>query len=194
VPKPKNCRILKAHLKLVAKIFTGLFILAAVNGCASTELAVKRLDANSIPFENSKDSIVVGSIEVQGFEGIGILVGRFFNLMQIPSFNTTSVNFTNSKPFFLILEPGVYEIVAVYSKWGLFGLLGLEAKGPLNPTVNVRFTVKESEAVYIGNLVLKLFKKQQYSITIRDEYEQSISKLQKKFPDLKYPLNKSLMR
>jgi hypothetical protein len=191
---PEKSKVLSAHLKIGVAVLVGCLIAAIVSGCGSTKLIVKHLDAGSKLSRNSNDSIVVGSIEVKGFEGIEVRFGRSFHLLQIPSLRSAEVSFPNGEPFYLILEPGEYQIVTIYRRvaWtAANGLLGSGSQGI--QTVDMRFTVKENEVVYIGKLILK-FRGNYYDMNIADEYETANTRFQKEFPNVGLTLNKSLMR
>jgi FKBP-type peptidyl-prolyl cis-trans isomerase len=192
----KGSPLLKYLWGLGITIIT-IFIISLISGCATSRsgLNIENLDNDNKLSKKPDESIVVGSIDVMGYEGRSINIKRFFSIHKVASNKETSVNFSKNKPFYLIMEPGEYQITGIYRQAILDAMIGMG----YGSKVNVYFVVKENEVIYIGKLIAYQdffwgadpndFKE----VTIVDDYYEADKAFKEKFPDLKKSLKKSLM-
>lgn len=189
--------LIKRICGLGVTIIAIIYILL-ISGCASSRigLSIKNLDNDNKLSKKPGESIVIGSIDIIGYEGRSINIKRFFTLREVSSNKETSVNFSKNKPFYLIMEPGEYQITGIYRQAILDAALGM---GYGSKVGIINFVVNENEVIYIGKLIAYqdffwgedpvYFKR----VSIFDDYYESDKAFKEKFPDLQKSLKKSLM-
>ena len=159
-------------------------VLLAVFVIASCVSPVKTLvEGQSLVY--GKVELIYNGKKIKNFQGLGdVAGGASLVLLQPDQDKADNITLSGSGEFYWKVGPGDYALVSFqYSAAGARHNINLGAE----------FTVPDSpSSVYIGDIVV-VVKDYRHAVGIADHYEESITRLQKEYPDHPAPTIRNLI-
>lgn len=171
-------------------------------GCAS-KAGLVNVTQESYGSKPPAQSIVVGSLFVKNPKEMGLRMPTLFsagNTLVMARTSPPAADNANlfhdvawDGDFYLLLDPGTYEIVLISGP-----ITTLSRSGTFAVPVRLPFEVRENQVIYIGAIELKFTltlvgKIEDKKITVVDKYDDAVKKFREKYPFIRQPVeNRSL--
>jgi hypothetical protein len=178
-----------------------VILLIAILGCAAADVSYNQKDSDITL--NPDKSLIIGDIalNIRGQWGIN---KRIVILEETATSNKMEFPFPNKGNYYIVLEPGTYNIHEIRVAGSLAGAMGAFLPANCVPT-NLKFTVSPGEIVYLGRINLnyklnfevmpygKKYWRTDEKIFITDEYSSAELEFRKKYPQINNPIVKRLL-